>query len=138
MYLDISHVHFLLHFNGCFKMTTRQLLLSLNTSEVHDQFAPDSLHLNLCFKVAMREWIHQNFGEIVLMYEDRFDLRVLKLEPYPEAAEKLKENYNWWTRFTLRKCATVQPSLLYSIISSFPLTLKRTKELRALKGWYTS
>ena len=86
----------------------------------------------------MREWIHQNFGEIVLMYEDRFDLRVLKLEPYPEAAEKLKESYNWWTRLTLRKCVTVQPSPLYSIVSPFPLTLKRTKELRALQGWYTS
>ncbi|XP_057534562.1 uncharacterized protein LOC130812930 [Amaranthus tricolor] len=86
-------------------------------------------------EVAMREWIHQNFGEIVLMYEDRFDLRVLKLEPYPEAAEKLKESYNWWTRLTLRKCVTVQPSPLYSIVSPFPLTLKRTKELRALQGW---
>ena len=60
----------------------------------------------------MREWIHQNFGEIVLMYEDRFDLRVLKLEPYPEAAEKLKESYNWWTRLTLRMTKPVLTSIV--------------------------
>lgn len=86
-------------------------------------------------EVAMREWIHQNFGEIVLMYEDRFDLRVLKIEPCCEPAEKLKETRSWWRRYTLKKSITVQSSLHYSVVSHFSLTLKRTRELRALKGW---
>uniref|UniRef100_A0A803LAI0 Uncharacterized protein n=1 Tax=Chenopodium quinoa TaxID=63459 RepID=A0A803LAI0_CHEQI len=86
-------------------------------------------------EVAMREWIHQNFGEIVLMYEDRFDLRVLKTEPYRESAETLKESHSWWRRLTLKKSVHVQSSLRYSVVSTFSLTLKRTRELRALKGW---
>lgn len=84
----------------------------------------------------MREWIHQNFGQIVLMYEDRFDLRVLKIEPYRDPAEKLKESRKWWKRLTLKKSVTVQSSLRYSVVGPFSLTLKRTRELRALKGWY--
>ncbi|KMT05689.1 hypothetical protein BVRB_7g166970 [Beta vulgaris subsp. vulgaris] len=86
-------------------------------------------------EVAMCEWIHQNFGEIVLMYEDRFDLRVLNVKPYYEPAEKLKESRSWWRRLTLRKSVTLQSSLCYSVISPFSLTLKRTRELMALKGW---
>lgn len=91
---------------------------------------------DLWCKVAMCEWIHQNFGEIVLMYEDRFDLRVLNVKPYYEPAEKLKESRSWWRRLTLRKSVTLQSSLCYSVISPFSLTLKRTRELMALKGWY--
>ncbi|KNA15805.1 hypothetical protein SOVF_094860 isoform A [Spinacia oleracea] len=86
-------------------------------------------------EIAMREWIHQNFGQIVLMYEDRFDLRVLKIEPYRDPAEKLKESRKWWKRLTLKKSVTVQSSLRYSVVGPFSLTLKRTRELRALKGW---
>lgn len=83
----------------------------------------------------MWQWIHQNFGEIVLMYEDRFDLRVLKIEPCQKPAEKQSENLSWWRRLMLRKSVTMQSSLNYAAVSLFPLTLKRTRELRALKGW---
>lgn len=86
-------------------------------------------------EVAMWQWIHQNFGEIVLMYEDRFDLRVLKIEPCQKPAEKQSENLSWWRRLMLRKSVTMQSSLNYAAVSLFPLTLKRTRELRALKGW---
>lgn len=86
-------------------------------------------------EVAMWQWVHQNFGEIVLMYEDRFDLRVLKIEPCQDPAEKQTEDLSWWRRLTLSKSMTMQPSLNYAVISLFPLTAKRTRELRALKGW---
>lgn len=86
-------------------------------------------------EVAMREWVHQNFGEIVLMYEDRFDLQVLKIEPYHKPVENHEDSLSWWRRLTLKKSVAVHSSLHYSVVSPFSLTLKRTRELRALKGW---
>ena len=97
---------------------------------------PDFWYLVFWCKVAMWQWIHQNFGEIVLMYEDRFDLRVLKIEPCQKPAEKHSDSLSWWRRLTLSRSVTAQSSLNYAVVSLFPLTLKRTRELRALKGWY--
>lgn len=86
-------------------------------------------------EVAMCQWIHQNFGEIVLMYEDRFDLRVLKMEPYHETGQKHEENLSWWRKITLMKSVSTQPSLSCAVIRHFSLSLKRTREMRVLKGW---
>ncbi|XP_074317262.1 uncharacterized protein LOC141653405 isoform X2 [Silene latifolia] len=86
-------------------------------------------------EVAMCEWIHRNFGEIVLMYEDRFDLRILKLEPYHESSDKNKESLRWWSTLFLRNSVKSESSMRYAVISPFSLSLKRTRELRALKGW---
>ncbi|KAH9621068.1 hypothetical protein KSS87_001489 [Heliosperma pusillum] len=86
-------------------------------------------------EVAMCEWMHRNFGEIVLMYEDRFDMRVLKPEPYHESSDKNKESLRWWSTLFLRNSAKTESSMRYAVISPFSLSLKRTRELRALKGW---
>ncbi|KAK9726484.1 hypothetical protein RND81_05G218400 [Saponaria officinalis] len=86
-------------------------------------------------EVAMFEWMHRNFGEIVLMYEDQFELRVLSSKPCLGSAEKQKENLSWWSKLTLKTSAKVESSLRYAVVSPFSLSVKRTKELRALKGW---
>ncbi|KAL9228291.1 hypothetical protein vseg_003886 [Gypsophila vaccaria] len=86
-------------------------------------------------EVAMFEWMHRNFGEIVLMYEDQFELRVLSSKPCQESAEKQNESLSWWRKLTMRNSAKVESSLRYIVVSPFSLSVKRTKELRALQGW---
>ena len=70
------------------------------------------------------------------MYEDRFDLYTLKSQLIGEKSSDYDETYSWWKKLTVGKYESVSPSLNYVVISHFSLPVKRTKELRALTGWY--
>ncbi|XP_010482149.1 PREDICTED: uncharacterized protein LOC104760863 isoform X1 [Camelina sativa] len=88
-------------------------------------------------EVALYQWLHQNMEAVVSMYEDRFDLYVLKtLVINNRDGSDDTESRSWWRKFTLgnTKAASSSP-LRYSIITDFSLPVKRTKELKALSGW---
>ncbi|KAE8699550.1 hypothetical protein F3Y22_tig00110577pilonHSYRG00189 [Hibiscus syriacus] len=66
--------------------------------------------------------------------EDRFDLYTLKSQLIEENGSDCAETYSWWKKLMLRKYESVPTSLQYVVISNFSVTVKRTKELRALTG----
>jgi hypothetical protein len=73
---------------------------------------------------------------IVSMYEDRFDLCNLKSQIVEVPRNSQTQNYSWWKRLTLQKSETVSSQMHQILISQFSMSVKRTKELRGLKGWY--
>ncbi|CAK7349357.1 unnamed protein product [Dovyalis caffra] len=85
-------------------------------------------------EVALNQWMYQNVEAVVSMYEDRFDLCTLQLKVSEEPSENQIENHTWWKKLTLRKSGMVRSSC-FSAISHFSMSVKRTKELRALTGW---
>ncbi|XP_022771428.1 uncharacterized protein LOC111314387 isoform X3 [Durio zibethinus] len=85
-------------------------------------------------EVALNQWLYQNLEAIVSMYEDRFDLCTLKSQLIGEKGSDYAETYSWWKKLTLRKYESVSPSFNYVVISHFSMSVKRTKELRALTG----
>ncbi|XWS31298.1 hypothetical protein CRYUN_Cryun23aG0065100 [Craigia yunnanensis] len=86
-------------------------------------------------EVALNQWLYQNLDAVVSMYEDRFDLYTLKSQLIGEKSSDYAQTYSWWKKLTLGKYESVSPSLNYVVISHFSLSVKRTKELRALTGW---
>lgn len=72
---------------------------------------------------------------VVSMYEDRFDLWTLQSHPTAEPSKRHTEN-SWWKRFIRKKAQAVSSALYFVVIGSSLLPVKRTKELRALTGWY--
>ncbi|MQM18731.1 hypothetical protein Taro_051727 [Colocasia esculenta] len=105
----------------------------------------NGLGLQLCFlstrelqrirnEVALRQWMLQNFGSIVSMYEDRFDLFVLQSRYLQKPSQMEIQETNWLQMFAFKK--KPMPALLrYVWISQMPVHVKRTRELRALTGW---
>lgn len=95
----------------------------------------DSMLISLIsWKVAINWWLHQYFESVVSMYEDRFELYVLCKKECEKPADNQAETGNWW-RLAFGKPSV--PTLLnYVNISPFSLPARRTKELRALAGWY--
>ncbi|KAK8565218.1 hypothetical protein V6N12_058788 [Hibiscus sabdariffa] len=86
-------------------------------------------------EVALNQWLYQNLEAIVSMYEDRFDLYTLKSQLIEENGSDYAETYSWWKKLMLRKYGSVPTSSQYVVISHFSMSVKRTKELRALTGW---
>ncbi|GMH27905.1 hypothetical protein Nepgr_029748 [Nepenthes gracilis] len=86
-------------------------------------------------EVAMRQWFYENVAEVVSMYEDRFDLCTLQSHLVQEPVQSRTENLSWWKKLSLKRCAITQSQRCYYVVSLFSLTVKRTKELRALAGW---
>jgi hypothetical protein len=88
----------------------------------------------LSLKVAINGWLHQYFESVVSMYEDRFELYVLSRRGGDKAVDSQSEKTNWF-RLAFQKPSTSTP-VDYVCISPFSLPVRRTKELRALTGWY--
>ncbi|XP_058198198.1 uncharacterized protein LOC131313735 isoform X1 [Rhododendron vialii] len=86
-------------------------------------------------EVALNQWLHQNMEAVVSMYEDRFDLRTLQSQLIEGPSKTNTDNFSWWKRLTLRKSESVAFPLHYVVINDISITVKRTKELRALTGW---
>ncbi|KAG5514719.1 hypothetical protein RHGRI_035944 [Rhododendron griersonianum] len=86
-------------------------------------------------EVALNQWLHQNMEAVVSMYEDRFDLRTLQSQLIEGPSKTNTDNFSWWKRLTLRKSESVASPLHYVVINDISITVKRTKELRALTGW---
>ena len=97
-------------------------------------FANSVLIPLISWKVAINWWLHQYFDSVVSMYEDRFELYILCRKKCEKPTDNQAERTNWW------KLAFGNPSvpalLDYVNISQFSLPARRTKELRALTGWY--
>lgn len=84
----------------------------------------------------MNQWLYQNVEAIVSMYEDRFDLCTLGSQLIELPGSRQAKIDNWWMRQFLRRTETLSSQLHYVVICSFSMPVKRTKELRALRGWY--
>ncbi|XP_038898894.1 uncharacterized protein LOC120086352 isoform X2 [Benincasa hispida] len=86
-------------------------------------------------EVAMNQWLYQNIEAIVSMYEDRFDLCTLSSQQIDLPGNRQANIDNWWMKHILRRRETLSSQLYYVVICSFAMPVKRTKELRALRGW---
>ncbi|KAK0581165.1 hypothetical protein LWI29_010811 [Acer saccharum] len=87
-------------------------------------------------EVALNIWVYQNVEAVVSMYEDRFDLCTLQSQLIEDSSGDLRNvNYSWWKKLILRKSGTVKSALRYIEITRTSISVKRTKELRALTGW---
>lgn len=86
-------------------------------------------------EVAMNQWLYQNIEAIVSMYEDRFDLCTLSSQQIELPGSRQANIDNWWMKHILRRRETLSSELRYVVIDSFAMPVKRTKELRALRGW---
>lgn len=90
-------------------------------------------------QVALKLWLYENVEAVVSMYEDRFDLCTFQSQLIKEPSrDRQTENYSWWKNLTQRKSGPVTSASSYVKIMSISISVKRTKELRALKGWYAS
>ncbi|KAG8641921.1 uncharacterized protein LOC110627367 isoform X2 [Manihot esculenta] len=86
-------------------------------------------------EVALNQWLYQNVEAVVSMYEDRFDLCTLQSMIIEETSQNQTGNPSWWKNLTRRKSGMMPSSFCYVVISQFPISVKRTKELKALTGW---
>lgn len=86
--------------------------------------------------MALNQWLYQNVEAVVSMYEDRFDLCTLQSMIIEETSQNQTGNPSWWKNLTRRKSGMMPSSFCYVVISQFPISVKRTKELKALTGWY--
>ncbi|KAH7576333.1 hypothetical protein JRO89_XS01G0037900 [Xanthoceras sorbifolium] len=88
-------------------------------------------------EVALNMWLYQNVEAVVSMYEDRFDLYTFKNQVIEDSSGDLPNvNYSWWKKLSSRKSGTVTSTLRCIEIIRTSISVKRTKELRALTGWY--
>lgn len=72
---------------------------------------------------------------VASMYEDRFDLCVLESQLI-ESRGSETENFGWLKKISFMRSGPISSSLRYVTIDSISIPVKRTKELRALIGWY--
>lgn len=71
------------------------------------------------------------------MYEDRFDLCTFQSQLLEESSRDIQvENHNWWKKLTQRKSGTSTSASSYIEIIQISISVRRTKELRAVTGWY--
>nr|DAD23898.1 TPA_asm: hypothetical protein HUJ06_025361 [Nelumbo nucifera] len=88
-------------------------------------------------EVALNQWLHQNMESVVSMYEDRFDLYILCVQPTVEPKKSETNKFCWWKKLMLWKSEPTLSPLCYVVIGQLSMPVKRTMELRALTGWYT-
>lgn len=72
---------------------------------------------------------------VVSMYEDRFDLRTFQRHVV-ENSKSTAENFQWWRKLGIKKSAPLLLESSFVVIAPVSVSVKRTKELRALNGWY--
>ncbi|KAF8388389.1 hypothetical protein HHK36_027056 [Tetracentron sinense] len=102
------------------------ILCSLSTRELQ----------KLRNEVVFSQWLHQNMESVVSMYEDRLDLCTLRIQLLEEPNKHQTAKLHWWKNLTLRKLVSTVSPFHYVMISQLSMPIKRTKELRALTGWY--
>jgi len=84
-------------------------------------------------EVALNAWLLQNFESVASMYEDRFELCTLQRKLLEETGIGNAKKINWWKNITFKE--TPLSTSHYIIITQSPVSVKRTRELRALTGW---
>lgn len=67
------------------------------------------------------------------MYEDRFELCTLQRKLLEETGIGNAKKINWWKNIIFKE--TPLSTSHYIIITQSPVSVKRTRELRALTGW---
>lgn len=72
---------------------------------------------------------------VASMYEDRFDLSILECQLIESRSDE-NENFGWLKKIGFMRSGSISSSPRYVSISSISIPVKRTKELRALVGWY--
>lgn len=117
-------------------------LISVDSSTSSEM---NSLGLSLCSlstralqrlrnEVALHQWLHQNMESVVSMYEDRFDLRTFQRH-VPADSKSTVENFKWWNKLGIKKSGPLSLGPSFVVITPVSVSVKRTKELRALNGW---
>ncbi|KAL3828133.1 hypothetical protein ACJIZ3_016935 [Penstemon smallii] len=86
-------------------------------------------------EVALNQWLHQNMSAIASMYEDQFDLCTLESQLIERSGRIEAENLSWWNKLSFGRASMPSSSLRFVVISNISVSVKRTKELRALTGW---
>ncbi|GAB2298546.1 hypothetical protein Dimus_032612 [Dionaea muscipula] len=86
-------------------------------------------------EVAMKQWFRENVESVISMYEDHFDLCTLQRQLDQEPIKNQSKIHSWLKKLSLRRSVIAQPPQQYFVVRNFSLTVKRTKELRALSGW---
>lgn len=84
-------------------------------------------------EVALNEWLLQNFESVASMYEDRFELCTLQRKLLEETSIGNAKKIKWWKDIIFKETPLSTPH--YILITQSPVFVKRTRELRALKGW---
>lgn len=87
------------------------------------------------WQVALNQWLHQNMAAVASMYEDRFDLSILECQ-HIQSRDDQNVNFGWLKKISFMRSGSISSSQRYVTISSISVPVKRTKELRALVGWY--
>lgn len=83
-------------------------------------------------EVALNSWLNENFQSVTAMFEDRFDLWILKSctfemnETRRSSSKKRSKN---------RMASLESRESLNFVIEKFKLPVRRVRELRALSGW---
>ncbi|XP_052170534.1 uncharacterized protein LOC127786866 isoform X2 [Diospyros lotus] len=86
-------------------------------------------------EVALNQWLHRNMEAVISMYEDRLDLCMIQRQIVEVPSENKTEKFSWWKKLTLRESRSESSPLYSVVIGWISITVKRTKELRALAGW---
>lgn len=86
--------------------------------------------------MVLSQWLYQNMDAVASMYEDRFDLRTLQNQLIQNPINSETEKFSWWKNIGFMKSQPVLSPLRFVVINSISVPVKRTKELRALTGWY--
>lgn len=86
-------------------------------------------------EVSLNQWLYQNVEVVVSMYEDRFDLCTLQSQVIEEPSKGETEKFSWWKKLSLRKSGPVSSPFSVAVMSYICIPVKRTKELRVLRGW---
>ncbi|CAI9107455.1 OLC1v1006808C1 [Oldenlandia corymbosa var. corymbosa] len=86
-------------------------------------------------EVALHQWLHQNMESVVSMYEDCFELRTFQTQLVESNSKAEAEDFGWWKKLGLSRSGPLTPTLSFVVISQKSMSVKRTKELRALTGW---
>lgn len=84
-------------------------------------------------EVALNRWLQENFFSVVAIYEDRFNLWVLRSNSLEKSA--VKKSHKHKRRNMNHKKMIKEEQLKDIVISPVLLPVRRTKELRALSGW---
>lgn len=87
-------------------------------------------------QVVLSQWLYQNINSVASMYEDRFDLRTLESHVIQDSSKGEANKSSWWKNFGMLKSRSASSPLRFVVINCISVPVKRTKELRALTGWY--
>eukprot|EP01018_Ginkgo_biloba_P026943 Gb_32290 [translate_table: standard] len=85
-------------------------------------------------EVSLNRWLEHNFFSVVAIYEDWFNLWILKTSVAEKPIKTQRLKHGWWNKINSKKMVE-EGQLKDIVMSRLRLPIKRTKELRTLSGW---